>query len=222
MASQVESTKHVLDELHFEEGGETDPESEKLKYVHYSLLIKYNIKTKRFTYYIYRKLLTQVGQSPKDGSKSSTIIKLRPDSSNLVQTTRLAQLEHRYLFLSINLHIYYTNVLYYISILRLHKLESAVGPIPEKMERVAGNYSVENNKGLIATANMLASRISLLQPTQLDAAEQRLTRLLPTMDALRAAAPTDPERDQKVGFIFQFDHYLYWIGFDNIFILLDK
>lgn len=31
MASQVESTKHVLDELHFEEGGETDPESEKLK-----------------------------------------------------------------------------------------------------------------------------------------------------------------------------------------------
>lgn len=84
-------------------------------------------------------------------------------------------------------------------ILRLHKLESAVGPIPEKMERVAGSYSVENNKGLINTANILASRMSLLQPAQLEAAEQRLTRLLPTMDALKAAAPTDPERDQKVG-----------------------
>lgn len=81
---------------------------------------------------------------------------------------------------------------------RLHKLESAVGPIPDKMERVAGSLSVANNKGLISTANMLASRMALLQPSQLDAAEQRLARLLPAMEALRTAMPADPERDQKV------------------------
>ncbi|XP_077290053.1 dynactin subunit 2 [Arctopsyche grandis] len=156
MASQVESTKHILDEMHFEEGGETDPGSEKLK-----------------------KLLDQASESSSKGTAATTVIKLRPDVNNLVQTTRLAQLEHR-----------------------LHKLESAVGPIPDKMERVAGSLSVANNKGLISTANMLASRMALLQPSQLDAAEQRLARLLPAMEALRSALPNDPERDQKISELY--------------------
>lgn len=84
----------------------------------------------------------------------------------------------------------------YASSFRLHKLESAVGSVPPSLERLGGGG--EAQYGLLHSAAWLAGRVAALQPAQLDSAEQRLARLLPAMDALKAAAPPyDPSRDQK-------------------------
>lgn len=96
------------------------------------------------------------------------------DQLELKQSTRVAQLEHR-----------------------LHRLEQAVGAKTEKLSRLAAELGAET---LLDGIQQLSTRAALLQPSQLDLIEVRLTNLATKMDAIaekKSATGQDASREQK-------------------------
>lgn len=97
-----------------------------------------------------------------------------PAAVELMQTSRIAQLEHR-----------------------LHQLEKAVGAKTEKLSRLSAALGTET---LLDGIQQLSTRAALLQPSQLDLIEVRLTNLATKMDTIaekKTAAGQDASREQK-------------------------
>lgn len=119
-----------------------------------------------------KKLVNQVEEFKKSGGMAA--VQLPVQSSELSQSTRIAQLEHS-----------------------LHQLESAVGAKPEKLSRLASSLGTNT---LLDAVQQLSTKAALLQPTQLDLIEARLINLASKMDSIAeksTATNQDSTRDQK-------------------------
>lgn len=119
-----------------------------------------------------KKLVKQVEEYKKSGGMAA--FQLPVQSSELSQSTRIAQLEHS-----------------------LHQLESAVGAKPDKLSRLASSLGTNT---LLDAVQQLSTKAALLQPTQLDLIEARLNNLATKMDAIAeksTATNQDSARDQK-------------------------
>ena len=119
-----------------------------------------------------KQLISQVEEFKKSGGLAA--VKLVPTNSDLVQTTRVANLEHR-----------------------LHELETAVGAKSEKLSRLTSSLG---SNTLLDAVRQLSTRAALLQPSQLDLIEARLSNLSTKMDSIAeksTGSNQDAARDQK-------------------------
>lgn len=117
-----------------------------------------------------KKLLAQVDEYKKNGSIAASAPK---SASELVQTTRIAELENK-----------------------LHEIESVIGIEPDKMQRLS--VALHSNN-LLDAVQKVSTIAALLQPSQLDLIETRIGNLAGKMDAIAAAATsTNPNRDATV------------------------
>lgn len=121
-----------------------------------------------------KQLIAQVDEIKKSGMSSADIIKIK-SQTELAYTTRIAELEHK-----------------------IHMIEKTVGAKPEKISRLNSSLGTNN---LLEAVHQLSTKSALLQPTQLDLIEQRLTNLTTKMDVLaeKAGGTSETIRDQKVG-----------------------
>ncbi|XP_026327548.1 dynactin subunit 2 [Hyposmocoma kahamanoa] len=154
LTAQIGTTKKLLEELKLEEGEQVDPKAEKLK-----------------------EYLASSGNKKKKGEVVTAHLKLKPEV-NLVQTTRIAQLEHR-----------------------LHKLEQAAGVRDEEAFRKL--QAATGKATLCEAAGALAAQASLLRPAELAAADARLASLLANVDALKQAIKPNPDLDAKVNELYK-------------------
>lgn len=119
-----------------------------------------------------KKLFAQVDEYKKSGG--SVVLPSAPAATELAYTTRIAELENS-----------------------LHQLEKAIGAQPEKLSRLAGQLGTNS---LLEAVQQLSTKAALLQPTQLDLIEARLTNLATKMDAIAeksSGSNQDATRDQK-------------------------
>lgn len=120
-----------------------------------------------------KQLMNQVEEYKKSGGLSA--VKFVGVGGELVQTTRIATLEHR-----------------------LHELECAIGAKQEKLSRLTASLGTNS---LLDAVQQLSTRAALLQPSQLDLIEARLNNLGTKMDGIAekasGGANQDPTRDQK-------------------------
>ncbi|XP_055595110.1 dynactin subunit 2 [Uranotaenia lowii] len=120
-----------------------------------------------------KNLLTKIEEYKKSGVSDPA-----KTASDLVYSTRIAELEHR-----------------------LHQLELAVGAKPEKISRLAGSTGSGN---LIKAVQSISSKAALLQPQQLDLIDARLAILIQKMDSIKdksapaEGAEQDSNREQKI------------------------
>ncbi|KAG5678713.1 hypothetical protein PVAND_008361 [Polypedilum vanderplanki] len=122
-----------------------------------------------------KNLITQVDSYKKGAPEmSAELIKLKTQS-DITFSTRIAEMEHK-----------------------LHKIEQTVGMKPDKLSRINSSLDTKN---LLEAVQQLSTRSALIQPSQLDIIEQRLTILSSKMDQFKdkaIAAGTDREREQKI------------------------
>lgn len=106
-------------------------------------------------------------------------LRYRPEQSQLQQTSRVAELEQR-----------------------LNKLESVLGTSNENMARLG---STLHNQSITEAVEKLESRFALLEPTQIETAEGRLTGLASKMDVVaeKVNGQSDPEKDAKVTELYE-------------------
>lgn len=118
-----------------------------------------------------KQLMAQVDEYKKSGGMAA----VRFVGGELVQSTRVATLEHR-----------------------LHELEQAIGAKSEKLSRLTASLGTNT---LLDAVQQLSTRAALLQPSQLDLIEARLNNLGTKMDAIAekssAASGQDSQRDAK-------------------------
>ncbi|KAF6209592.1 hypothetical protein GE061_015340 [Apolygus lucorum] len=105
----------------------------------------------------------------------------RPQQAQLAQAARIAELEAR-----------------------IHKLNSLVSAAPDTLRRLGGG----SDKSLIETSRLVASKVTLMDTTQLEPIEARMLGLLAKMDqvAERTSAitgSTDVERDNKIRELYE-------------------
>lgn len=121
-----------------------------------------------------KKLFAQVEQYKKSGGDALLPNIATSGNRELEHTTRIAELEYR-----------------------LHQLENAIGAQPEKVSRLAGNLGTNS---LLEAVQQLSTKAALLQPSQLDLIESRLSNLATKMDAIAeksSGSNQDATRDQK-------------------------
>lgn len=119
-----------------------------------------------------KQLMQKVEEYNKSGGLAG--VKLVSVGGELVQTTRIATLEHR-----------------------LHELERAIGAKSEKLCRLSSSLGTDS---LLDAVQQLSTRAALLQPSQLDLIEARLNNLAIKMDTINEKANTssgDAAREQK-------------------------
>lgn len=95
--------------------------------------------------------------------------------NDLARSTRIAELEHR-----------------------LYEIESVVGAKPDKLSRLASSLGTTN---LLEAVQQISTKAALLQPSQLEVIEGRLTNIANKMDAINERASgtaQDTVREQKV------------------------
>ncbi|XP_055623028.1 dynactin subunit 2 [Toxorhynchites rutilus septentrionalis] len=117
-----------------------------------------------------KKLLAKIEDYKKTGRSDPATT-----ATGLVQSSRIAELEHR-----------------------LHQLEVAVGAKPEKISRLADCAGAGN---LIEAVQSISAKAALLQPQQLDMIETRLATLVQKMDSIQeksTANGKDANREQKI------------------------
>ncbi|KAE8750666.1 hypothetical protein FOCC_FOCC002646 [Frankliniella occidentalis] len=125
-------------------------------------------------------------------------LRYRPEQSQLQQTSRVAELEQR-----------------------LNKLESVLGTSNENMVYIpictilivemgfevkyARLGSTLHNQSITEAVEKLESRFALLEPTQIETAEGRLTGLASKMDVVaeKVNGQSDPEKDAKVTELYE-------------------
>lgn len=120
-----------------------------------------------------KNLLKEVEAYKSAGTASAPIRTIT--ENDLARSTRIAELEHR-----------------------LHELESVVGAKPEKLSRLASSLGTTN---LLEAVQQISTKAALLQPSQLDVIEGRLTNIANKMDAINEKASgtsQDSAREQKV------------------------
>lgn len=119
-----------------------------------------------------KNLLAKVEEYKKSGGGDQNVAKL---ATNLIQSSRIAELEHR-----------------------LHQLEIAVGTKPDKISRLAGSAGAGN---LIEAVQSISAKAALLTPQQLTEIEGRLSNLVSKMDSIKeksSATDKDANREQKI------------------------
>lgn len=119
-----------------------------------------------------KQLIHQVEEYKKAGGMAN--VKFVAVGGELVQSTRIATLEHR-----------------------LHQLEAAVGAKSEKLSRLTASLGTGS---LLEAVHHLSTRAALLQPSQLDLIEARLNNLGTKMDEIAEKSMNtnqDTQRDQK-------------------------
>lgn len=120
-----------------------------------------------------KNLLKEVEAYKSSGTTSAPIRTIT--ENDLARSTRIAELEHR-----------------------LHELESVVGAKPEKLSRLASSLGTTN---LLEAVQQISTKAALLQPSQLDVIEGRLTNIANKMDEINGKASgtsQDSAREQKV------------------------
>lgn len=117
-----------------------------------------------------KKLLVQIDEYKKSGSINANAPR---SASELVQTTRIAELENK-----------------------LHEIETVIGIEPEKLQRLS--VALHSNN-LLDAVQKVSTIAALLQPTQLDLIETRIGNLAGKMDAIAAATNANNQnRDATV------------------------
>jgi dynactin-2 len=122
-----------------------------------------------------RNLISQVEDYKKGAPTTAAELMKLQSQQELSFTTRIADLEHK-----------------------LHQIESSVGAKPDKISRLNSSLGTKN---LLEAVQQLSTKSALLQPSQLDVIEQRLTNLATKMDQFNdkaAGSGSDPARDQKI------------------------
>lgn len=122
-----------------------------------------------------QKLLTQVEDYRKSGASEQSTLSLNLRNVDLANSTRIAELEHR-----------------------LYQLESVIGAKPDKVSRLSGFLGTNS---LLEAVQQLSTKAALLQPTQLDLIEARLSNLTSKLDAIAeksSGSVQDATREQKV------------------------
>lgn len=106
-------------------------------------------------------------------------LRYRPEQARLHQTSRIAELEQR-----------------------LHKLESILGTSNETMARLGSSFQ---NESIASIVQNLESRVSLLEPSQIENVEARLSAIAGKMDSVseKVNSQSDPEKDAKVNELYQ-------------------
>lgn len=120
-----------------------------------------------------KRLLTQIDEFKKSGGNEPAI-QARP-ASELAASKRIAELEHQ-----------------------LHEIEAIIGTEPEKLKRLS--LALQSNN-LLDAVQKISTTAALLQPSQLDLIENRLSTLAGKMDAIKANPNTgtnDSSVDQKI------------------------
>lgn len=120
-----------------------------------------------------KNLITQVEEYKKSGPTTVNLLKQK-SQNELAYTTRIAELEHK-----------------------IHRVEQIVGAKPDKISRLNNSLGTSN---LLEAVHQLSTKSALLQPTQLDLIEQRLTNLSTKMDSFteKTGGTGESLRDQKV------------------------
>ncbi|KAF2903638.1 hypothetical protein ILUMI_02545 [Ignelater luminosus] len=116
-------------------------------------------------------------ESQTDSDESTIVYQLnyRPEQARFVQTNRLAELEHR-----------------------LHRLETVLGASSDKLSRLS---SMTSKGSLIETAQHLCATASMLDSSQLDHIEGRLTALSQKLESIaekKAKISEDSEKDRMI------------------------
>jgi len=116
-----------------------------------------------------------------EGYKTGAAASIRNLTENdLARTTRIAELEHR-----------------------LYELESVIGAKPDKLSRLASSLGTTN---LLEAVQQISTKAAMLQPSQLDIIEGRLTTIAAKMDAINEKASgtaQDPAREQKIAELYE-------------------
>ncbi|XP_063624239.1 uncharacterized protein LOC134796183 [Cydia splendana] len=206
LATQINATKKILEELKLEEGEHVDPTAEKLK-----------------------EYLAQGGKKKQPGVATASL-KLKPEV-NLAQTTRIAQLEHRLHKLEqaagvrdeeafrrlqaatgeATLCGAAATLAAQTALLRPAELAAADARAASLLANVEAIRAARpSDPELDAKVNYtlcprrkvatLAAQTALLRPAELAAADARAASLLANVEAIRAARPSDPELDAKVNY----------------------
>uniref|UniRef100_A0A336MXZ2 CSON007183 protein n=1 Tax=Culicoides sonorensis TaxID=179676 RepID=A0A336MXZ2_CULSO len=126
-----------------------------------------------------KNLLKEVEAYKSTRTNSSAPIRTITEN-DLARSTRIAELEYR-----------------------LHELESVVGAKPEKMSRLASSLGTTN---LLEAVQQISTKAALLQPSQLEVIEGRLTNIANKMDAINEKASgtsQDSAREQKISELYE-------------------
>lgn len=118
-----------------------------------------------------KRLVAQIEEFKKSGGNEL----VSKPSSDLAASRRIAELEHQ-----------------------LHAIEAIVGVEPEKLKRLS--LALQSNN-LLDAVQKISTTAALLQPSQLDVIETRLTTLTGKMDAIKASSNSgngDVAVDQKI------------------------
>lgn len=104
---------------------------------------------------------------------------VKPGHMQLAQTSRIADLEQR-----------------------ISKMESVVGATPQKLSRLG-----VGDQSLLEAAQWLSSRVSLLDPVQLETADVRVSALTQKLDQIaektaNITSSQDPDRDKKISDLY--------------------
>lgn len=120
-----------------------------------------------------KQLLTQIENFKKSGGNEP--VAAARSTSELAASKRIAELEHK-----------------------LHEIEGIVGTEPEKLKRLS--LALQSNN-LLDAVQKISTTAALLQPSQLDLIENRLSTLATKMDTIKAnpnSGTSDTSVDQKI------------------------
>lgn len=120
-----------------------------------------------------KRLMAHIEEFKKSGG-NELVSNIKP-TSELAASKRIAELEHQ-----------------------LHEIEAIVGVEPEKLKRLS--MALQSNN-LLDAVQKISTTAALLQPSQLDVIESRLSTLTGKMDAVKASSNTgngDVAVDQKI------------------------
>ncbi|KAK9502053.1 hypothetical protein O3M35_012659 [Rhynocoris fuscipes] len=125
-------------------------------------------------------LRTQTDQS-SDQASSCEIkfqVNARPRQDQLIQTARLADLEAR-----------------------VARLNNIVSSSPDTLRRLCG----DGDKSLVERSRWIAGKVALLEMSQLEAIDARMTSLLTKLDQLseRSSSIQDQDRDNKISELYE-------------------
>lgn len=125
-----------------------------------------------------RNLISQADALKKGAPETAAELIRLKSQTEMAYSTRIAELEHK-----------------------LHKIEQTVGMKPEKLSRLNSSMDTKN---LLEAVQQLSTRSALLQPSQLDVIEQRLTNLATKMDQFKdKSTGNEREREQKITELYE-------------------
>lgn len=183
LASNIERAQKQLSEFRLEEtlGPELlsslkDPETAQIKKL-FAHFDTYKQKSSKPSDTASKQIAAAAPSTGEDGMLYQ--LRYRPEQSQLQQASRVAELEQR-----------------------LNKLENVLGTSNENMARLGSNLQ---NQSISAFVQNLESRISLLDQSQIESVDSRLSGLVGKMDSIaeKVNGQSDPEKDAKISELYE-------------------